>query len=180
MGRHIPFRQFVNTTTYLPNTGVSEKETLTYALQNPYFIQYFDIASHDWYSNNPNTWNTRWAMENAQGKNIKSPFDPCPYGWRIPNMEADESIWQGLDVAAVTQVGSGIDTAIGYFPYSGYLADGDGQSGSVGLNAYIWSGDAYLGVNASNLFVKGSTVQSRYGMNKADAISVRCVRDLSE
>lgn len=177
-GRHIPFRQFVDNPTYSPGTGISEKDALTYALQNPDFIRYFNIASHDWYSSSPNSWNTRWTAKNAQAKNIKSPFDPCPYGWRIPDMELNESAWQGLDNASVTQVGSGIDTSIGYFPYSGYLADGDGKLGSTGQSAYIWSANSYLGVNASNLFVAGTTIQSEYGMNKADALSVRCVKDI--
>lgn len=179
-GRHIPFRTFSDTPIYIFDTSSStlaERTTLTYALQNPNFVLYFDVASHDWYSATPNMWNLRWTKKNAQGKRVKSPFDPCPAGWRVPDVDINESAWQGLETSAATQEGSGVNTRAGYFPFAGYLADGNAMRGDVGQRAYNWSADSYLDVNAANLYIENTTVYSKYGMNKANALSVRCVKD---
>ncbi len=179
-GRNIPFRKFVDTPIYIldPSTTSNvERTTLTYAIQNPNFILYFNVASHDWYSANPNTWSLRWTKKNAQGKRVKSPFDPCPVGWRVPDMDLNESAWQGLEKNVATKEGSGANTLAGYFPFSGYLADGNAQRGDEGQRAYIWSADSYLNVNAANLYIEDTIIKSEYGMNKADALSVRCVKD---
>lgn len=75
------------------NKSIKIKENLEYAIKNPLTFIYQDqnssIYGNDWLSNEPNAMSDRWGHGTK-----KSPFDPCPSGWRVPDME---SVNNGFD-----------------------------------------------------------------------------------
>ncbi len=65
-------------------------DVLAYSCENPATLLYHDIASTvsgnyeeniDWISSRSNLMQERWGHGT-----VKSPFDPCPEGWRIPDV----------------------------------------------------------------------------------------------
>ncbi|SDE96841.1 Por secretion system C-terminal sorting domain-containing protein [Epilithonimonas hungarica] len=59
------------------------QKIIKYSVENPLMYLYQDAptgASKDWLSNNPNLAANRWGHATE-----KSPYDPCPDGWRIPD-----------------------------------------------------------------------------------------------
>ncbi len=93
----IPYNTYANAVSVQPTDKPSEKvaKILSYSVQNPlvYMIPStfapFSSSSAvytngtDWLADEPNLAPDRWGRG---GK--KSPFDPCPEGWRIPDLSA--------------------------------------------------------------------------------------------
>lgn len=93
----IPYNTYTNASNanVLANDKVNEKvsKVLSYSVQNPLvymipssFAPYNSAIPNytngtDWLLNEPNVADDRWGRG---GK--KSPFDPCPEGWRIPDL----------------------------------------------------------------------------------------------
>ncbi len=79
------------------NKSIKIRENLEYATKNPLTFIYQDQISTnygtDWLLNEPNAMPERWGHATK-----KSPFDPCPGGWRVPDTE---SINNGVDKGAV-------------------------------------------------------------------------------
>jgi uncharacterized protein (TIGR02145 family) len=131
---------------------------------------------------NMNIWNTL-------GDN-KTPFDPCPEGWRIPvQYELFTSPFLG---SLITSFNSGAvngartnSDVLGYFPLSGCI-NKSAVLDSVGTNAFIWSSvTSVASPNTGNgLYIKylPATYSDRVAcgfdeFDKSFGASVRCVVD---
>jgi hypothetical protein len=117
---------------------------------------------YDWIGTSPNNnlWNT------ASGE--KAPYDPCPFGWRVPPVANDDSTspWYNF-----TNGQNGLR-----FPIAGGLNGSTGQhqsavSGVWGASAR--SINAYL-FKVTSLSGSGSASSAR----RIDAYPVRCVKDV--
>ena len=157
-GRSVPMQKEGDVN--LMDATVAEIDNLTNAIQSEKFIIYADLVSQDWYSSTANQWNDRW------GTTIKSPFDPCPYGWRVPNTDS----WECIDNAGNTQSNNFTSTL------AGYRSNGDGSLGDVGVAGYVWTADAN-GKMAKTLYYKGSVKNNADAFNRANAMSVRCIKE---
>ena len=117
---------------------------------------------------------TLWC-ENARGK---SPFDPCPEGWRVPADRNGRFVWNGLENATTDY------SALGVFPYAGfrYCAAG-GCLKNSGFGASIWSGTPPTGIgNAYELTIYIAPCNQRPNIRRdisarSDGQSVRCTKD---
>ena len=91
----VPYNTYAGSVNVQPSDKISEKiaKVLSYSVENPlvYMIP-STFASYnatnpaytngtDWLGTEPNLYPERWGRG---GK--KSPFDPCPEGWRIPDL----------------------------------------------------------------------------------------------
>ena len=88
-GRKDPFMDTATSTITWPSAVDSDSSTGTieYAISHPTTIINKCWSNGDWYfSWDDNTDNTRWTTSDCE----KSIYDPCPYGWRVP----DSDIWQ--------------------------------------------------------------------------------------
>lgn len=62
-------------------SALNGKDALEYSIKNP-FVQMYQVGSFDWRADiRSDTWNA------SDGK--KTPYDPCPIGWRVPSGTED-------------------------------------------------------------------------------------------
>ncbi|RQO30448.1 hypothetical protein DBR32_12855 [Taibaiella sp. KBW10] len=115
---------------------------LKYSVENPLTYLYNDGATQDWISNEPGLEAGRWghAME-------KSPYDPCPDGWRVPDVS-----FSFLNQAYNTQVSNGVKGTSPW--YLGKIADPVRTDGIMGVDQR-WDG--------TNTVITGAASQSYKG-----------------
>ena len=157
---------------------LSGNTSQVYAVKNPLTFIYNTTDLRDWYTNSSTYQdNTLWGDED-----IKSPYDPCPKGWKIP---ADASSTFGdFATSTMTVSGSGTNVAngskyihMGWFPASGGRRLNSGIFYYVGSRGYCWSAsqnDAYtkyLYYDMSGV-VNPGTVSGR-----ALGFPVRCIQE---
>ena len=142
------------------------------AVCNPRILYLGVSAYSDWYASETVASDDElWGMSGG-----KSPFDPCPAGWRVPAYKNDQSPWNGL--AGTTTPYS----PLGVFPQAGFrYASNDGALKNSGHTVYIWSAGVIRSGNALHLSIYNdyankpnitTTVSSR-----STGASVRCVKE---
>lgn len=161
-GRNVPIQ---NTGKIeLIDATAAQRDNLTNAIQSEKFIKFESTNSHDWYSSTPGHWNDRWGKVSGTDTK-KSPFDPCPMGWKIPASKA----WKCISEDANTQ-------ELGRSALSGYRSNGDGSIGDVGVAGYVWTANA-KGDMAEALYYNILETHDKEAFNRANALSVRCVKE---
>lgn len=107
----------------------------------------------------------------------KTPFDPCPEGWRVPVNKNGKFIWNGLDKATTDY------SPLGVFPYAGFrYRAGGGCLKNSGFGAGVWSATHPGTGNASYLSIyivpynQQPSIKSDISC-RSDGRSVRCVKD---
>ncbi|MCF2221276.1 T9SS type A sorting domain-containing protein [Chryseobacterium sp. PS-8] len=77
------YSAYSNTITTNDTTENKIKKVLKYSVNNPSTFLYQNTPSNsDWISNENGLSQDRWGHANE-----KSPYDPCPEGWRIPDLQ---------------------------------------------------------------------------------------------
>ncbi|MBR5274245.1 MAG: hypothetical protein IKU33_03275 [Bacteroidales bacterium] len=175
--------------------------TIEYAVTNPTtFIMYnyrtlgYDVCNYDWYYTGSRDIcdNTRWLTS----ENEKSVYDPCPFGWRVPD-GGEDGVWakafgpsydyseiydfsnQGMDFSG--RLGS--DSVI-WYPFTGVL-ERDNELFNVGLEAaYLSSSPEVVpsfpgdisssGANCFYISVDGHNLNS---VRRVCGSSVRCIKE---
>lgn len=131
-GRMLPFKNGTEG-QFVPSENRKDNETmsLVHAIQSPNFIT-CNIAENmpsDWYSVDRKTkWTSRWS---GNGES-KSPFDPCPEGWRVPYQENNKSPWPYSNIVPPPNWNEGFyyskdNINLGYWPASGWIHYKDGK-----------------------------------------------------
>lgn len=160
----IPYNTYTNTSNadVLASDKVNEKvaKVLSYSVENPLvymvpssFAPYNGAIPNytngtDWLLNEPNVANDRWGRG---GK--KSPFDPCPEGWRIPDL---------TDVAIVTNRDFGLspwykkdkNAATSYNLTTDYLGTSVKNSANASIG-FVFNNPAYAVGNYPNSGSRG-------------------------
>jgi len=126
-----------------------------------------------------------WQDPRATADSLKSIFDPCPAGWRVPF----NGTWNDFDVTASTRFKWGDPIASGrtylptgitgtiYYPASGFLNSVSGGSTYVGSFGRYWSCSPSVASNGWNLYFISAYVLPSYGNERALGFSVRCVQE---
>ncbi len=114
----------------------------------------------------------------------KTPYDPCPAGWRVPTMAewvaigADNSS-TGKSWDSSTHLMS-INAATGpkfILTAAGYRYSGDGLSGSQGGNGYYWSSSVPSGnISASRVTFSSATLSTGTD-DRANGFPIRCIQE---
>lgn len=183
-GRPTPIRRGAVDIT-LVESNAPERINLAQAIQTDKFITYVSSLSHDWYSVTASKWNTRWGDQNYLQNTNKSPFDPCPEGWRVPSAIQGISPWQCLTIPAMPPSSlfaegwmfDEFGRNIQFFATSGYRSNGDGSLGSVGQAGYVWSATP-IGAMAGFLYLDNEKINPWFQYNRANGMSVRCVKEV--
>ena len=148
-----------------------------YCIEHPMtFYMMLPACYNEWYY--ASTLNDAWA-------NVKSKYDPCPAGWKIPSGADGTSAWN------ISEEDRGIDTDGGWFtladgasrawyPFCGYIDSGTGNNTGSGIKASYWTstiedGNAVMLEISSN----GSTDVNQFAKSGklTDGRSVRCVKE---
>lgn len=130
-------------------------EILRYAIENPLTYLYNDgsTAAKDWISNESGLAPERWGHATE-----KSPFDPCPAGWRVPDVSFTFN-------QPYTQVSTGVKGTSPW--YLGKVLDPKRTDGVMGIDQ-IWdsSTDTVITNSASQSY-KGKKVTYTDGSGTA-------------
>lgn len=165
-GRNVPMKRTGDIETISATTA--ERDNLTNAIQSEKFILYNSLSSQDWYSSTVKQWDSRWSSTGLTTG--KSPFDPCPYGWRVPTIASPNKPLECLDNSSNTQ--SDFLTSV----LTGYRSNANGSIGDVGVAGYVWTADA-SGKMANMIYYKGSAKNNTDTFNRANAMNVRCIKE---
>ena len=127
--------------------STSETGTIGYAVSHPTTFITYNSKNYDWYyTDTENTDDTRWTPSGS----VKSIYDPCPAGWRVPDGGAD-GVWVKALGSSSGYFGTYDDTDRG-MNFSGYFGTDQtiwypaagsyshaGFLTSVGFGGYYWS-----------------------------------------
>jgi len=156
---------------------VTEPFNLTTAIKNPasFYFNRTDARKGDWYSS------TGEQNDNLWRNNIKTIYDPCPEGWRVPSSEI--LIWNGrypytedwddLGNEGLTTIN------IGFYPFSAYRSHTSGMATYGNSNGGFWFSGIYTlntlfgACLAYNLGQPSNTA----GNQRATGKVVRCVKE---
>jgi hypothetical protein len=156
------------------------QQTMLWSSQNPLrFICYegdwcSTLSNYLWMSTGGTTTTTE----------VKTIFDPCPAGWRVPAWRSGVSPWNGLDSYETTATYYGVSgynwtttPGIGFWPATGYREPKDGTPSLVGGNGDYWSATPASGNVASGLVFGPGVVYPGSGSTRATGFAVRCVQE---
>ena len=138
---------------------------------------------YDWVDPQDGTlWNT-----GSESKPVKTEYDPCPAGWRVPTYAELNELCQNYSswTSEEGQPGYWFSGASSYtesvpqvfFPAAGYR-DYDGPAYNRGSNGYYWSSrpNSYY-TDDLNFSSSSVNMGSYYCYFRADGLSVRCVQE---
>ena len=157
-GRNTPFpvEKYYNETDRSPvlgkyptrtNMPVTTTNNLANAIKNPniFYTNTDNNSFLDWYTNSNITDDPFRDTQNSilwDDMGEKTPFDPCPVGWRIPFNKNRLSPWNEMEkVTATWQTGYQWGDELGYYPAQGGINNA-GQISSLRSNTHIWSATA--------------------------------------
>jgi hypothetical protein len=163
----IPYSETIDSTSYTTNyakefstdyssvfsTADSKtdkiKKVLMYAVKNPLYFLYQNPSNEtnqfkkvrDWVSDENGQFTDRWGHGTE-----KSPFDPCPEGWRVPDTFGSS---MHSTMPLLNNFYSHWSFSQGNNPwyYNGYQASGTGQYGLAPSGVYHAKRDAYSPLN---------------------------------
>ncbi len=179
--------------------AVSYKDNFAYAVENPTtFIKGNKTAtSGDWYdAGRYSVDNTRWQTSNK----AKGLYDPCPYGWRVPNgddngvfAKASGKTYQWTSRSEWDYTNMGINFGANKYPLGTgniwYPANGGftykGEMESVGTGGYYWTCSTSGAYAYEFSLETGSNFHGKYSVvdpaddteYRAAAQAVRCVKE---
>ncbi|MCD8103011.1 MAG: fimbrillin family protein [Alistipes sp.] len=130
--------------------------------------------------NQPGEQNDSWGGNTG----IKTVYDPCPSGWRIPpitvngkNSWGSSGDWDSwTDNGRVFHGVNGTAGVSNFYPASGYRLT-SGQLYHQGTGGYYWSTTASSATNGYNLTFNSSSVTPAYSTTRTAGFSVRCVAE---
>lgn len=159
---------------------MTEPTNLENAIENPMNF-YYGASTSDWYSGKTTNYNDYlWA----DASNNKTPYDPCPYGWRVPHNQGSTIPWAEISSGTKMESTYGIIfSGIGYWQAAGQ------RSNSNGAN-YVWSTNtsySYMGffwgaapngneARKFEFYSNGNLSTWQTGMRDL-GFSIRCVKD---
>lgn len=180
-GRPTPMKRF-GSSVDAKFVGSTPTLNLLRALTTPTFIRtVVEVEPHDWYTDVDETsaslrWNSRWGHNEG-----KSPFDPCPYGWRVPSWTNNTSPWSNLTRPAAQSFSNGWnfnedDKLLGYWSAAGRRNSFNGELNLLGTFASYWTA-SYNGRSGTNLSFSNTLMSPASTNHRALGISVRCVQE---
>jgi len=167
------------------NIPVTTTNHLADAIKNPnYFYTNTDSDSfQDWYTNSNITDDPFRDTQNSvlwDNFGEKTPFDPCPLGWRIPFNKNRLSPWEGMqNVTATWETGYQWQDVLGYYPAQGGI-NSAGQVSNLRINTHLWSGttinNEMYTLRIFSTFLNSSSLKGG-GSVRVNGHPVRCIKD---
>jgi hypothetical protein len=147
---------------------------LSLAIRDPMAVYYTNGLYNEWFVSSPRQLgcDTLWC-----GTCGKTPFDPCPAGWRVPITKNDLSPWKNFTNAATEY------SSLGVLPLAGtrYVFAG-GCLKNSGWQIHLWLGDKFAtghgpGVGMTRLNKGGIEIREKDSAMRCNAGSVRCIKE---
>ncbi len=166
-----------------------EDDAIAYVIANPTVFIKYGVNTEDWYHTSSGSRdNTRW-------RSVKTIYDPCPVGYRVPN-GGDNGLWatgfgtkkdiedeifnygqKGFDFGKDAEFGKLFNDGSCWYPAAGYLSDGQyGSKNVVGGYGGYWSCTPDED-NVYVLCIDMGYIYPTLSVNRTSARSVRCVKE---
>ena len=156
-------------------------------IQNPTtFYTYSSSYDYNWFKTNSDKTYNLWdaactSTGNSDNNVVKTVYDPCPVGWKVPNGNTFTRFFTPNVVGSFSngykfKRYSGDTTGV-FFPASGCRLYSNGSLDSVGSLGYVWLSAAYSQNNAYDLSFYSSYVDPQNINFRAYGFSVRPVQD---
>ena len=168
-------------------TTASIAANLYNGIQNPTtFYKYSSNYNYNWFSANSGKTYNLWDAActdtgNSDNDVIKTVYDPCPVGFKMPNGNtftyfSTSNVVGSFANGCKFKRYSG-DTVGVFFPASGYRNRSDGSLTYVGSRGYVWLSSASSQGNAHSLGFRSSYVHPHGNDYRALGFSVRPVQE---
>lgn len=159
--------------------SLSAPGNITQSIQNPFsFLEpHIHNATSDWYITSLETSHNEQNYSSLWSKDLKTMFDPCPFGWRVP----PSSVWlEDLEMWGVYNNRGRVYLPTGsWYPASGIIAT-TGSIGSSGIFGSYWTCEAPYTLGSPHKAVV--LIFTDIGVSitedaRGTASSVRCVKN---
>ena len=192
-GRSTPILppKYYNSSTNATNYGtkvfaVSSDKAGTYGvgIQNPQMFYKSGSVPYNWFgaASYYNLWDANYVTTGNSDNNVmKTVYDPCPVGFKIPNGNTF-TYFSKTNVVGSFSNGwyfkrNAGDTTGVFFPASGYRYYSNGSLNSVGSYGNVWLSSAGSQGGAYSLYFESSGVVPQYNIIRAYGCSVRPVQE---
>ena len=156
--------------------GISPISGNDIGYSNVFFTGTYEYTEHWSYPADGTLW-----TEKTRGK-----YDPCPDGWRVPNVDELDGLIKNKSSWTTYQNQEGYwfsgnsaysnDVSQVFLPAAGSLAYTSGAAYGRGNAGYYWSSSTYSGSSFLLIFSNGSSRTDGYGGARASGHAVRCVQ----
>lgn len=164
-------------------TKMSKASNLSYGIGNPSTFYYNSSSPYNWFGDKSyyNLWDAACTgTGNSDNDTVKTVYDPCPVGWKVPN----GNTFTGFGTNSISSA-NGInkmrrysgDTVGVKFPLSGNRDYSNGSLNGVGLFCCVWLSSAYSQDYAYHLYLDSSIASSGSYNRRACGMSIRPVED---
>jgi hypothetical protein len=172
------------------------KKTYSYAIQHPDEFITYGSGNDDWHgdTDSPVTVNNAWAADNtgtsgdyATSSVVKTVYDPCPPGFKMPGSNAfsdfskSNGAWTTLYAGVPKYVGYTFtkNSASVFFPAAGGRYGNNGLLYVVGSSGNYWSAVPYNAISGRRLLFSSGSVYPLYDQYyyRAYGFSVRPVQE---
>jgi uncharacterized protein (TIGR02145 family) len=183
-GRKDPFPAATVVTASGTSTSVDVTtvtiQSMLWSSQNPLKYISNNTSPYGWCSTSSDYyWMGTGGTTTTPG--VKTIYDPCPAGWRVPAWRSGVSPWNGLSTAGATW-GSGTSTgntwgSVGFWPSAGSRSYSDGSLYDVGSSGFYWSASSTSSEGYCLNFYSGFVSLVSANCAQVDGFSVRCVQE---
>ena len=156
--------------------ATTETGTIAYAIQHPDTRL---LAATDWHVASRN--NALWGNAGGtveEGVGVKTVYDPCPEGYRVPEELAFSALTDKDKVNCNNQYGHMFDVdgsgATSYFPTAGYLEKNKDVIKYLEYRGYLWTN--VTGATGAYHFYYNNANLSRTGLDRAAGCPIRCIK----
>ena len=190
-GRSVPLPppNAYNTNTEHSETFINKADIahgLYVGIEYPYHFYKNNSSYYGWFTTNSSKTYNLWdaactSTGNSDNDTVKTIYDPCPVGWKVPN----GNTFTGFSISNV--VGSfnngwkfkcySDDTTGVFFPASGWRDERNGTLISVGNGGSVWLSHARSESFAHSLYFYSSDVEPQNSNVRARSHSIRPVED---
>ena len=139
--------------------------TLQTVVQNP--VKIYMPTGNRWSSE---TYPAMWGA--GSGKSV---YDPCPAGWRIPELAAFAGMTTANSPLVTSNYGR-LNADLGYFPFAGMATDDAVTSYKIGTSTVLLSNSGATDT-CNGVYIDNSQINLNYTDKQERLYSVRCVKE---
>jgi len=157
---------------------VTVADNIENAITNPHVFYTSAVAPYYSWTGLDTSDNLLWSDEDGN----KTPYDPCPDGWRVPLSGAGtRSPWQGLTAGVSTDFITNMGwewSQAGYYPATGCRMSDTGMLADVAFRGFVWSATPY----SANAYLfrfgnSANSVNASATNYRANGYAIRCVKE---